>query len=316
MHPAAYHGRQKRKGHILALFALTVFVTGVLAGRAEAEGLRVVASLKPIHALAAAILSGVSEPGLIVQGAGSEHAHVMRPSEADLIAEADLIIWVGPIMEDYLVRPLAALPKHARVLTLIDLTDLTRLPVRKGGAFEADADAPNAARYDGHIWLDPVNALTIARAIRTEIVKLDPAHAAAYEANAAKLEAALAALDTEIRTRMVPLKNRPVVVFHDAYHYFEARYGLDVVGAITVDPDVPVSARRVADIRTRILSLGEVCVFAEPQFEPKLVTSLTEGTKARRGVLDPLGAALKPGPGAYFALLRNLMDSLQSCLLP
>jgi zinc transport system substrate-binding protein len=219
-------------------------------------------------------------------------------------------------MEDYLVRPLAALPERGRVLTLIDLKDLTRLPVRKGGAFEADAEAPNTARYDGHIWLDPLNALTIARAMLAEIVRLDPAHASTYKANAAKLEAALAGLDTEIRTRMAPLKNRPVVVFHDAYHYFEARYGLDVVGAISVDPEIPVSARRVADIRKRILSLGEVCVFAEPQFEPKLVTSLTEGTKARRGVLDPLGAALKPGPGVYFALMRNLMDGLQSCLLP
>jgi zinc transport system substrate-binding protein len=282
---------------------------------AAAEGPKVVVSLKPIHALAAGVMAGVGEPALIVKGAASEHFYALRPSDAALLEAADVVFWIGPTMESYLVRPLASLARRAEIVTLIDRPELTRLPRREGGLFDKEPESQEAsAIFDGHLWLDPENARRIVKIMAETLARRDPAHAPLYAANAARLEADLAALDAELGRRLAPLRGKPFIVFHDAYQYLEARYGLTVVGSITVDPSLPPSVQRVAAIQSRIRQAGVSCVFSEPQFEPKLVRVLIEGTKARSAVLDPLGAALPPGRAAYFTLLRDLAASLHACL--
>jgi zinc transport system substrate-binding protein len=288
---------------------LALFTTG-----ASAQTPKVVVSLKPLHALASGVMEGVGEPQLIVQGAASEHVYALRPSQAAALESADAIFWVGPVMEEYLIRSLASLPKHARIVALIDQPGLTRLPRRTGGLFEQDEHDAGGQVWDGHVWLDPENAMTIARLMAETLASLDPGHAALYAANEAKLRTDLTALDAELRRRLGPLRAKPFIVFHDAYHYLEARYGLTVLGSITMDPSVSPSAQRLSQIRARIKDHGALCVFAEPQFEPKLLPVLVEGTAARTGVLDPLGASLTPGRDAYFTLLRNLAGALERCL--
>jgi zinc transport system substrate-binding protein len=86
------------------------------------------------------------------------------------------------------------------------------------------------------------------------------------------------------------------------------------VGAITINPTVRPSAQRLAEIHERLEQLDAACVFAEPQFEPTLVETVIEGTRGQTGVLDPLGAALDPGPDQYFQLMNGLADSLVDCL--
>ena len=136
----------------------------------------------------------------------------------------------------------------------------------------------------------------------------------AIKANAAALTERLTALDAELKTTLAPVKDRPFVVFHDAYHYLEERYGLNAVGAITVSPDQRPSAQRLSQLRAKISSLDAACVFAEPQFEPTLVATVVEKTPAKRGTLDPLGASLDDGPELYFTLMRGMAASLVSCL--
>ena len=100
------------------------------------------------------------------------------------------------------------------------------------------------------------------------------------------------------------------MVFHDAYQYFEHRYGVKAVGAIAINPTLRPSAQRLDQIHERLQELDAACVFAEPQFEPALVDTVIEGTSARKGVLDPLGAALDAGPDQYFQLMNSLAASL------
>jgi zinc transport system substrate-binding protein len=141
---------------------------------------------------------------------------------------------------------------------------------------------------------------------------LDPAHQQRYAENSKKLQARLDKLDTELKTRLAPVRTTPYVVFHDAYHYFESAYGLNAVGSITIDPERAPGAKRIAEIREKIKDLQARCVFSEPQFESRLVQTVIEGTGARTGVLDPLGADLDPGENSYFVLLENLADNLIS----
>ena len=167
---------------------------------------------------------------------------------------------------------------------------------------------------DPHAWLDPVNGKVWLDAIAAALSVADPANASTYFQNAAAGKAELDALIAEIEAELAPLAGRGFVVFHDAYHYFEARFGIEAAGAIALSDAAAPSPARVSEIKGAIEAMNAACVFSEPQFEPALVETVTEGTDARTGVLDPLGAALPLGPGLYPALLRNLRDSLVRCL--
>ena len=113
-----------------------------------------------------------------------------------------------------------------------------------------------------------------------------------------------------------PLTDKPYIVFHDALQYLERRYGLNVVGSITINPEVPPSGKRLRELRRKILSLGAVCVFVEPAVDTRLVDNLIEGTSARTATLDPEGGRLEPGPDLYVTLMRRLAADLRGCLVP
>jgi zinc transport system substrate-binding protein len=168
-----------------------------------------------------------------------------------------------------------------------------------------------------HIWLDAENAQAIVRAVAAALSEADAGRAGLYRSNAEQSVARLQALDETLRQTLKPVAGRPYVVFHDAYQYLERRYGLSPIGSITVNPDRQPGAQRVAAIRERIAAGGAECVFAEPQFEPKLVRTLTEGTTARTGVLDPDGGiGVRAGPEAYPTIMRNMATALRACLDP
>ena len=168
--------------------------------------------------------------------------------------------------------------------------------------------------FNTHIWLDPVNAKAMVHEIEEALVEADPTNAEKYEANAEAVMVRLDALTAEITDKIEPVKDKGFIVFHDAYQNFEHRFGLTALGSITISPEVSPGARRVKEMRAKVQGLGATCVFSEPQFEPKVVATVTEGTSAKIGVLDPLGASLQDGPELYFELIRNLAASFRTCL--
>ena len=167
---------------------------------------------------------------------------------------------------------------------------------------------------DAHAWLDPMYAKKWVHAITHELEDADPANRKKYEANEKRLMARLDALHEELKSTLAPLKGAPYIVFHDAYQYFEKRYGLNAVGSVTFSPERKPGAARLVAIRKKVRDTKSICVFSEPQFQPKLVKVVMEGTGAGTGVLDPLGADIPAGEDAYFTLLRNMAKSLRTCL--
>jgi zinc transport system substrate-binding protein len=159
-----------------------------------------------------------------------------------------------------------------------------------------------------------VNAAAIASAAAEALAEADPDNADAYRANAEAYAGEMDALVETLAAELAGLANRGFIVFHDAYQYFEARFDLPAAGSIALhDADQP-SAARMAEIQARIRDAGVACVFSEPQFDPGLIATAIEGSEARRGTLDPLGADLEPGPDLYPALIRGLADDLAACL--
>jgi|APTNR8051073442_1049403.scaffolds.fasta_scaffold03139_10 zinc transport system substrate-binding protein len=328
----------------LTLAALT-FVAPVAA-----DAPSVVTSIAPIHSLVATIMDGVGTPTLLVEGGRSPHVYTLRPSEAATLQAAGVIFWIGPGMESFLVKPLDSLAGDAKVVALHKANGVTLLRYREGGiwadhddhdhdhdahgtaeadgdhdvhhdhdeddATDAEAHHHGANPYDMHIWLDPTNARAMAATIVSTLSDADPANEARYAANGATLDKKLARLDADLAAQLSPIAEKPFIVFHDAYQYFENRYGLNAAGSITVDPDRKPGVQRLAEIRETIKDRGAVCVFSEPQFEPAVVRTVIEGTDARTGILDPLGSQLNAGPNAYSALMNDLATSLTDCLSP
>ena len=319
----------RRFGLAIAALALA---GGAIAGPAVAD-IRVVASIKPVHSLVSAVMAGVDEPRLLMRGKASPHTFTMRPSDAMALQEANVVFLIDEAMETTLARAIDALAGKARVVALADAKGLIRRPLREGGAFEADPDHDqdkddkdhareeagghhDHGEFDMHVWLDPVNAWTMGRAIADTLSQADPANAAKYRANARALLPRLDALTAQISAAVAPVRGKPFVVFPDGYRYFEDRFGLNAVGSMVVSPERSPDAKRLRQLRAKIRELGVACVFAEPQFDKRIVNVVVEGTRVRPGAVDPLGAAIEDGPELYFNLLRNMAAAFRDCLSP
>ncbi|PXA97443.1 zinc ABC transporter substrate-binding protein [Nostoc sp. 3335mG] len=307
------------------LFSAVTLMSLLLTGTAFAAP-KVVASTKPVHSLVAGVMAGIGEPGLIVRGAASPHTYSLRPSDAAALEGADIVFWTGHGLELFLGEALDTLSTGAQTVALSAAPGIDLLPMREGGAFEPhedgdtehghdhDHDHAHEEEGDMHFWLDPENAKLMVTEIARVLGEADPDNAAAYTANAKTEIAALDALEGEIGERLAPVAGKPFVVFHDAYQYFERRFGLTVAGTITVSPETMPGAARVEELRGKVGELGATCVFAEPNFEPAIVATIVEGTEARAGVLDPEGSALPEGPELYGELLRGIAAGLTDCL--
>ena len=305
--------------HLPALFA-----AALLSAVPAMAGPKVVASVVPVQSIVAAVMGDTGSPDLLLQGSMSEHRAVFTPSQIATLGDADLVFIVGHGLE----AKLATLGGSDAVngksfIQLSDAPGVTKLPVRQGGAWEPDSDEPAPAAaseaegvlgFDPHIWLDPENAKAMARQVAADLAKADPANGASYAANAQAFTADIDRTSAAIVAELAPVKAKPFIVFHDAYHYFEKRFGLTGVGSISdVSAQAP-SAERLSAVRDKIIAAHAACVFREPQFDDKVVQTVIEGTSAREGVLDPLGATLTPGPQAYRQLLQNLAAALKDCL--
>ena len=327
----------KIMNHLKSIFLTSALISG-LSFTANAE-INVVASVKPVHSLVSGVMDGVGTPDLIVQGSASPHTYSLRPSQARQLEDADLVFWMGHELESFLEQPLEAIATKAHVVELIDSSKLKKIQMREGGMFDAHAhddhddhddhdeheghddhdeheghDDHGHGEFDVHVWLDPENAKVLVNEIKLALIELDPVNASKYEANSNKMNTKLDQLMDEVSKKLESEQGKGYVVFHDAYQYFEQRFGMSAVGSITVSPEVVPGANRIRELKEKINELNAHCVFSEPQFEPKLVSTVIEGTQANTGVLDPLGASIKDGPELYFTLIRNMADSLHECL--
>lgn len=264
---------------------------------------KVVISILPIHSLAAAVMEGIGQPRLLVRGAASPHAYAMRPSDARALADADLVFWIGPDLESFLAKPLAALAGRARIIPLSALRGIRQR--EPGGGHSGD---------DQHLWLDPGNAALIARRMMTILMDMDGKNSAAYSANGTALLHRLGELSKRIEGQLGDVKDRPFVVLHDAYRHFGQRFGLLQAGSLSLNAELPAGAKRLRAIKRLIRTNNVVCVFGEIRGAPRLLQIATEGTGARTGKLDALGLNIKPGPDAYFELLSSLAGEFSRCL--
>ena len=172
-------------------------------------------------------------------------------------------------------------------------------------------DGHNHGEFDAHIWLDPANAKEMVLEISHELSELDPSNKSKYEDNASKTIVALDKLIEEVDKSLS--KDISYIVFHDAYQYFEKRFGVIPAGALTLNPDVLPGAKQIADIQDVINDKGIKCIFSEPQYNPKIIETLGNDMNISTGVMDPLGAYIDAGPSMYSDLINQIANSIKDC---
>jgi len=414
--PSSANSRASVLKSCTALAAFSLVMTPFAA--AQADSPTVVTSIKPVHSLVSAVMQGVGEPTLLIDGANSPHGYALKPSQAGALQDADIVFWIGEDLAPSLKKPIDTLSAKATIVELMDAKGISHLDFREGATFEAhdhgdedhdghdhadhkhddhdhdhekhadhkhddhdhdhekhaehkhddhdhdhekhaehkhddhdhdhekhaehkhddhDHDHEKHAEHkhddhekhaehkhddhghdhggkDPHIWLNPDNGKAMLKTISATLSEADPNNAALYQKNADAMSTALDNLSAKIEGSMKNLENTGFIVFHDAYHHFEHRYDVEAAGAITLSPETAPSADRVTEIQTTISEIGARCVFSEPQFEPKIVATVIEGTGAKTATLDPLGANLANGPDLYPQLIANLAKSLKDCL--
>lgn len=305
-----------------AIFALTAFsFTASLTLPAQAN---VVASLKPVGFIAAAIADGVTPVDVLLPDGASEHDYSLRPSDAKRLKNADLVVWVGPEMEAFMAKSAAELPAQKN-LAMVNIDGVKPLLISGGEdedehtaekSEEQDADAHHHhhGEFNMHLWLSPEIARKTAVAIHGKLLELMPQDKAKLDANLQQFEVALADTDKRVSAQLAPVRNKGYFVFHDAYTYFEKQYGLSPTGHFTVNPEIQPGAQRLHQIRTQLVEQKAVCVFAEPQFRPAVIDAVARGTQVRKGTLDPLGTDISLAKDSYVKFLSQLSSQYESCL--
>ena len=286
---------------------------------------KVIASIMPVHSIVSSVMGDIGTPELIYSGKNSEHSASLSTRQISDLGNADVVFMNGGGLELKLGQISGSESVNGnKFFALTGAPGIKTLKIREGGAFEADDDEELPAttddqyefakKYNVHVWLDPENARAMTKAVAAELSRIDPEHAKTYEANAQTYLASLDQLETDISAETKSIQGKPFIVFHDAYPYFEMRFGLEALGSISDANAASPSARRLKEIRDKIAATNAVCVFREPQFDTKFVTVVMEGTKSKSGILDPIGYDVEPGPKAYEEMMRNLAKSARDCL--
>ncbi|EHD21835.1 MULTISPECIES: zinc ABC transporter substrate-binding protein ZnuA [Brenneria] len=321
--------------------ASALMVSGATINAASAA---VVASIRPLGFIASAITDGITPTEVLLPNGASPHDYALRPTDVQRLQSAELIIWVGPEMEAFLGKPLSQIAP-ARKITLAELPALKTQLVKESGhrheegddhddshhhhdgeshaaehhhtaeaAHEEESEGHHHGEYNMHIWLSPEMAKQAAIAIHEKLLELMPQNKDKLDANLLYFTDKIAQTDEKIANMLAPVRDKGYFVFHDAYGYFEQRYGLSPLGHFTVNPAIQPGAQRLHQIRTQLVEHKAVCVFAEPQFRPAVINAVAKGTDVRSGVLDPLGSDIALGKDSYVNFLSQLSGQYLSCL--
>ncbi len=330
---------------ILSIIPIT-FITGV-----KAE-IKVVTTIQPLHSLISNVMGKKGKLDLVLEGTASPHSFTLKPSHARMIENADIVFWIDKDLESFLEKPLKSIPKKAKIVHLMDLSSIEIHKFREKNIYGGHDDhddhdkhghkkdkhdkhddhdkhghkkdkhdkhddhdkhghAHDHGEFDVHIWLDPNNAKVIVEEVANQLATLDSKNSDFYKENAEKTLKKLDNLINKIEKSIN--KKASFVTFHDAYQYFEKRFGIEALGALTINTDIQPGAKQIEEIQHLVEDKNIKCIFSEPQFNPKLINMIAKSTGAKTGILDPLGSSYKPGQNLYFNLINDLYQNINKC---
>ena len=329
-----------------------LFISNTAVFASETKG--VITTIQPINALVNAVIGNTGGSTSLIPSEVSPHEFKLKPSDVKKLQDGNIIFYISNHLESSITKVFKNLPKNIKIVNLMEETGINHLAIRDNEAWERhdhhddhdkhakkdddhddhdkhakkDDDHDDHDKHakkdddhddhekedDVHIWLDPDNGIKIVQKVNKELSLLFPENSQIYNKNATNIINKITELKSELKEELISIKDKPFIVFHDAYQYFEKVFGLNAVGSIALEDDVATSPKQISYIRNKIIKSNVSCVFQEPQFDSKLVKTVVEGTDAKIGTLDPLGVDIANKKDFYLQLLRNMSKSLKECL--
>lgn len=326
----------------------------------QAQAIQLTVSIPPLAGLLKPLLDDSDELIVLLKPGVSPHGFQLKPSHLSTIQQSDAIFSIGTPVDAWIDKTLTRVDQP--VLKMSNLKGLHTLPIRNGGLWlQSENSTKNTTEgstnrllteaehgsleahthelgtenrayqtkkqrwhYDGHIWLSIKNARRFVEEAAEIIKKLKPDQRDNIEQNKQAWLKKLAQLDQRLALTLTPIKDRPFVVLHDAYQYFENHYQLNGIGSVRLNPEIAPSLKRIQQLREHIQKNSIACIFKEPQFPEKRVLAVVRGLDVKVGSLDPIGSfipnnhakTVQDGFLPYTTLLEGLAHSMANCLTP
>lgn len=279
---------------------------------------KVVTSIKPVQALVKMVMGSLGNPELVIPATASPHTFAMKPSQAKMLEDAEVVFWIGPGLETTLIGPLDNLAGKAQVVELLEAPGLRLIRFDEDEHTE-DAHAHEAhdhGNIDPHIWLAPSNARKMVLHIADIMSQIDPANADTYAKNAKKARQRITILSRKTMDFVAQMRYTPYLVQHDGFGYLALEFGFNEVGHIQTTPGREPGAKHVAEIIDLIKSKDVKCLLHEPQFAPKLAERLNAETRIAIREVDPMGIHLSLSDTTYVRIIQGIIVSMETCLQP
>jgi zinc transport system substrate-binding protein len=273
---------------------------------AEGKKLKIVTTILPVYCFASAVAGNQADVQNLLPPNIGPHDYQLSPSDLRKLKEADLVIFNGAGLDNWIMKALAN-ADQARVLELGKQFKNELIDV----APDLDMASPHKHGHDHqhgpgnpHFWLDPQMAIRCVTNILGGAQKLDPAHSAEMAGNAEAYIARLKKLDAEIAEKLAPVKDKPFITQHDAFPYFIRHYGLNLAGVVETTPEVQPSPRYLADLHKVIREKKVKALFAEPFETSRLTKQIARDANIRLSELDTLERGVV-SPDAYEEGMRR-----------
>ena len=327
---------------LFSIIILFVF-SSINAFATETTG--VISTIQPINSLVSAVIGNTGKTISIIPAEQSPHDFKLKPSDVKVLQNGNIIFYVSNHLESSVTKVFKNLPKNIKLINLMKESGINHLAIRDNAAWERhdhhgddhddhdkhgkkhddhddhdkhgkkhDDHDDHEKEDDVHIWLSPDNAIKIVQKVNKVLSLYFPENSKIYNDNTTKFIDKIRNLKMELIKELSPIKNKPYIVFHDAYQYFEKTFELNAVGSIALEGDIASSPKQISFIKDKIIKSKASCVFQEPQFDSKLVKIVLEGTNAKTGTLDPHGVNITGNKDFYLQLLKNMAKSLKECL--
>lgn len=283
---------------------LWLLIIGLLfSASAQSSGpLKVVVSIKPVHSIVAGLMRDVAEPVLLIDQDRSPFDFVLNKKDREDLAEAALVIWVGPELEHSIASAVGRL-SGSKVVELLSSQRLKILPSRE-----------NPDRRDPFFWMDDRNMMILLDELTELLIEKDPARSHIYSRNRREMIKPLQRIDREYEYGYRGLKAGVGVLYFDTLRYFEQAYALKTLGHVTGTPWDSEKASNLLQIRNVISSGQAKCLFIDKSMHAKNQGLILQGQGINVGELDVLGAGFKAGPGLYLQLMDYNTDTIKQCL--